>query len=336
MLLCKKELCSLILKNCKIGLDNRYIESSLVYTDRKIYLETTTRCNNYCQHCFNRSGEKENDLSVENIIELERGFCNLGNITQVLLSGGEFFSNPSYFEILQFISCKYDVKVLSNGKFVPSDFLDLLSSRKNIGIQITLNGCTSQVDEIIRGACFDNTVSNIRKINNYGCSNSLTVATTLFRANINDIRAMIDFCLSIGVKRIQFSFIYKLGRAVDNWARLSISSYEKLIALDEIQKLSLEYQDEISITSSGMRCFCSKIYSGDSDYTCQELSEELVITPSLSALFCPKYDVYCECKGFSKLQYSDLSQGSCSIINLLDDKCSTCLQFRECLASCVI
>lgn len=323
-------------KNCSKSLDGKNIECKFTNAKRKIYIETTTQCNNNCLHCFNRSGEKNYYLTEEDIVNLERDFGKFGTISQVLLSGGEFFSNQYNQEILKFLATKYNVKVLSNGRNIPDSFFDYLKNNKNVEIQITLNGPNKNIDGLIRGNCFDDTLNNIKKVVKNGCSRSLTVATTLFKGNISRIREMIDFCIFLGVRRIQFSFIYKLGRATDNWDNLSISSYEKLIALDEIQQFAEELHNKISIVSSGMRHFCLKIDPNEERNTCQELSEEIVITPLLFAKFCPKFDAYCECKGLENIKYSVISKGKLTVSNQLDSTCYKCYQFKECLASCVM
>lgn len=322
-------------KNCKISDDGKCIECSFACANRKIYIETTTRCNNACRHCFNRSGEQSYDLSLDDIIDIEQHFSNFGTVNQVILSGGEFFCNPYYADILDYLAPKYSIKILSNGISIPDKFIDYLVSNRNIELQITLNGWTSKIDGAIRGKCFDKTVSTIKRVIDYGCTNSLTIATTVFRDNIKNIRDMVDFCFSLGVKRIQFSFVYKLGRAEDNWDSISISLYEKLCFVDEIQKLADEYRDKISIVTSGMKHFCAKIDKTACEYSCQELSEELVITPDLCSLLCPKIEAYWKCKGLPALHYDDLSQGEFYVKNLIEDNCGKCDQFSECIASCV-
>lgn len=320
---------------CCFDESQKLISTDLSKIERKIYLEVTTECNNNCFHCFNRSGALRYALHLDDIITFEKDFHNLGNITQILLSGGEFFVHPQYMDILKFLVPKYNVKILSNGKHIPDDFLNYWSNHHTIELQITLNGPNKEIDGLIRGSCFDETVASIKKVIAKGLADHLTVTTTLFRANIHQLRPMLDFCCLLGVKRIQFSYIRKIGRASDNWDRLSISNYEKIKALSELYSLSDELQNKIHIVTSGMRLLDFGFEKFGSGFSCEELSEEFVVTPDGNSVFCPHFETYLKCKNL-KIPFSSITSGTYSVANLLDENCKSCPCFEGCVASCLM
>ena len=61
---------------------------------RKVYIETTSECNNNCRHCFNRSGDSSTRIPFPELVAMEELFTRSNNIIQVILSGGEFFTRP--------------------------------------------------------------------------------------------------------------------------------------------------------------------------------------------------------------------------------------------------
>lgn len=302
---------------------------------RKVYIETTSECNNNCRHCFNRSGDSSTRIPFPELVAMEELFTRSNNIIQVILSGGEFFTRPDYLEIVKLFSHKHDVQILTNGKILPKAMIDYLILHKNAELQITLAGDCSKIDALLRGECFEDTINNIKTLCSAECQDSFTVSTTLCKPNINRVKEIIELCISLGVKQLRFSFIYKMGRAIENWDDLFISTYEKILAVKLIKEFSAKYAAEIKILSSGMHQFGLMIGTNDRVYSCQELSEEISISPQLTTVFCPAYEMYCDCKDIEKPSYKAMFQAAYCIPNLKDSSCETCAVKGRCLVSCL-
>lgn len=316
-------------KYCVLDIDRIFAEIPL-HISKIVYIEATKKCNLYCIHCFNRSNSKEIMPKFSHFMKILSKLEDI-YVKEIIISGGEPFIRPDIMAVIGLFSEKYSVKVLTNGTLLTeSDIYSLI--KKQIKIQITLNGSTQYIDTQIRGTGFTKTVDSIKKIISLGGENLLIVTTALSKCNYKDVENYVDFLVSLGVKNIQFSMVNKRGRAIDNWSDLELSLPEKVTTLQEIESIKKKYID-INIITSGLSRLNNYLES-NSERDCEYYTEEVCFNSDESLSICPRMQVFSECKNIEP-EYSSLEQLQIRNFKIDYHKCRKCEAYTYCLVGCL-
>lgn len=320
--LCRVEKCNIVFKP--------YNENK----SSKLYLELTTDCNLRCKHCFNNSGESIKYMSidqVEDIYNMVRK-SNL-KIIEVILSGGEPLLHPKFDQILKLFGDYYKVKVLTNGTLINDNHINLFKTA-NCDVQITLNGSNSTIDSELRSdESFNRTIQSIKKIIDSNLSNKLIVTTTINRTNTEDIEELTKLLISLGVKRYQLTYIYKIGRANENWEEVKLETYTMLRLTEQIAKMKDRYDKQIKITTSGMKQLM-KLIDDDIRFECFALNEEIAIDADGNITVCPRLREYIDCNDLSMDKYHyAMDKMEVKLVNH-GERCNECDNKTVCISSC--
>ncbi|MCC5877473.1 MAG: PqqD family peptide modification chaperone, partial [Candidatus Sumerlaeia bacterium] len=183
-----------------------------------VYL--TEECNLRCKHCAIVEGKmpqtKLDEAAIRTIIQE-----HLENHPESLVSflGGEPLLHPDCLDLLEFaISRSSHVSVCTNGLLVTDEIAQRLASMKNVRVQVSLDGADSEGNDAIRGkGSFDKAWKSLERMVALGMGGRLTVATTLTRSVVNNIRQLVARLDDLGVGTVRFLPLNKRLAAKTNW-----------------------------------------------------------------------------------------------------------------------
>ena len=114
--------------------------------------EITQRCNLRCVHCLSDSGSAvENELSTRECRDLVDQWTAL-KVFQVNVGGGEPFVREDFVDLLSYAHEKGLVTCVStNGMLINKALAVHLSKLKMLYLQVSLDGATAEVNDMIRG-----------------------------------------------------------------------------------------------------------------------------------------------------------------------------------------
>ncbi len=164
-------------------------EDYIHHYPRTLFLQVTSGCNLRCKHCFfNDNPEKyntNNDLTKVELFEQLKFFVEDANILYCILTGGEIFTCPYIFEIIEYLKeHSITVKLVTNGTLISEDIAKKLGkylTRHDI-IQVSLEAPEAEINDEIRGKGVFNKVINSIK---YLVKNKLNVEIAITANSIN-------------------------------------------------------------------------------------------------------------------------------------------------------
>lgn len=127
-------------------------ERKSVFTNTRLHLHLTNKCNLKCPHCYMNSGTGyENELSTEEIKKLCADFKECGG-TDVSLTGGEPTVRSDFFDIAEYIdNLGMKLSIFTNGYIWDSEKVERLSKLKVEGVQISIDGYDEVSNSKVRG-----------------------------------------------------------------------------------------------------------------------------------------------------------------------------------------
>ena len=182
--------------------------------------ELTYACNLSCVHCLSSSGRRDpRELSTDEckavIDELQRL-----QVFYVNIGGGEPMLRPDFFEILDYsVAHQVGVKFSTNGTFVDAAAARRLAGMDYLDIQVSLDGATSGVNDLIRG---DGSYTAARQAMDHLADadfGPFKISVVVTRQNVDqldDFKALADsYGAQLRVTRLRPS-----GRGADTWNEL--------------------------------------------------------------------------------------------------------------------
>jgi radical SAM protein with 4Fe4S-binding SPASM domain len=210
------------------------------YYPQNITIALTSVCGQKCKHCMIKDSMYTN--SHIDYANLARFLAEIKNKTpNLVLSGGE----PLYYENINRLMADFgeifNIGVITSGYEirVAKEVLSKISF-----IQVSLHGANSEEHDsfVQRDGAFKSVTSFIQRRIDEG--KDLTVITQAKTTDINQIRRLIEKCISLGVKRVKIGIIVKKGAAKD----LAIwGGYDVSAIMYNIRKLTKEYENQIYI-----------------------------------------------------------------------------------------
>lgn len=142
--------------NVLTQIEAKQLESSItrsVFTNTRLHLHLTNKCNLHCPHCYMKSGiAHDNELTTEEIRKLCNEFSNSGG-TDVSITGGEPTVREDFFNIVEYISSLgMKVSIFTNGILWNKEKVNRLSGLNIEGVQISIDGYDEGSNAVIRGS----------------------------------------------------------------------------------------------------------------------------------------------------------------------------------------
>ncbi|WP_082716026.1 radical SAM protein [Burkholderia sp. BDU5] len=249
----------------------------------KAFFNVTKRCNLYCAHCYNSSGERDSkELPISLIESAFRSLRDAG-VFRVTLAGGEPLFHRNFDQIaLCAGECDLSISIVTNGIPLSHQRASLLADCPHIrSITVSLDGATEQTNDRLRGAgAFRLTLRGLREL----CDlfpGSLSLRITLCRSNVPEMTKYIELAKAFGIREIKANRLNLYGRgksllseelssgefvaardlfislARDAGIRLEIPSYKYQSTKDSQIGLCRAGEETIEIDSDGSVYPCS-------------------------------------------------------------------------------
>lgn len=180
-----------------------------------VYIHLTGRCNLRCPQCYSfRPSVMDLPYSVvENVVDQLRGTG-----ARLTLTGGEPFLYPDIKVLLRHIGRSIPIKLLTNGTLIDREWAGFLASEVDASIQISIDGSREEIHDAVRGSgAFASTLRAIEVLRENGLIEKITFATTMISKNWSDLEDIIGLAEKMGVRRVRFIPVRRVGRAKENW-----------------------------------------------------------------------------------------------------------------------
>jgi len=176
-------------------------------------------CNLKCRHCWinppytEEVSVKEDELTIKEIISaLEE--CRALGMQGIKLSGGEPFSRPDIFELLNYCKeNKLSITVETNGTLIREKEAKALKEAGVWHIAVSLDGPTAEIHEALRQVegSFEKTLEGIRYLKEQGLNLQIIIA--LWRGNVEHIKSTIVLAKALGANSVKINPINSIARA---------------------------------------------------------------------------------------------------------------------------
>lgn len=161
--------------------------------------EITSRCNLSCQMCYLKKEERRgaDDLSLDQIVKI---IDKLDDIKKFSLIGGEIFSRPDIFDILEeFKKRKKKIYLTTNGTLLTEGRINKLKDFKGViqGIGFSIDG-PEEIHDVIRGGkgLFNRTVDTLIRLKN---DFNVSVNTVLLGNNLKSYPGLVKYLGAKGI-----------------------------------------------------------------------------------------------------------------------------------------
>jgi SynChlorMet cassette radical SAM/SPASM protein ScmE len=221
---------------------------------KSVDLSLTGRCNLKCRYCFYADEMTAlNDMPAERWQALFKELGTLG-VQNVCLSGGEVFTRPDLFELLDgVIANKMRYSILTNGTLITEDTLEEFAKGKRRlrmdSIQVSIDGSCAEVHDKSRPPkSFDRALRGLRLLKQ--ANFPVTVRVTVNRANVNDLPNIARLLLEdVGLGGFSTNEADQMGSARCYGDSTVLTHSERKQAMETLAKLNKQYGGRISATA---------------------------------------------------------------------------------------
>ena len=199
----------------------------------ELWIHTNNLCNLSCSHCLVSSGpDGDPGLPTEIIKNIITEARSLGT-KRYYFTGGEPLARKDIFELIEEILSDQDAEcaILTNGTLLSGKRLEKLLNvdRERLRLQISLDGSTAEINDVIRGNGSFNTICHgIKTALESGFH--VTVTSAITENNADDIPNVTRLIRSLGGHNHHLLWLHKRGRA-DNEGKDKSPSVEKVISV---------------------------------------------------------------------------------------------------------
>ena len=203
----------------------------------KVYsvaVETTPVCNQTCSYCYNEwradNGAQLKTAGKDKLLGRVERLLDAWDIDHITVTGGEPFARSDIFSLFELIkSREVAIQIISNGGLIDDAIAEKLAPVGVRYVQITLNGPDEESHGAHVGAGhFEKTLRGIRALQRHSVPVVGCIVVT--KKNHDQIAAILDLFLSMGVKHIALSRFSPAGYAARHAAQLLPTRGELLTA----------------------------------------------------------------------------------------------------------
>ena len=189
--------------------------------------ELTYACNLSCVHCLSSSGRRDpRELTTAEakavIDELERM-----QVFYVNIGGGEPTVRPDFWELVDYATAhKVGVKFSTNGVKINAEVAQRLASSDYVDVQISLDGATAEVNDVVRGpGSYDTAIRAMEHLYAAGFK-GFKISVVMTRENVpqlDDFKAIADrYDAQLRITRLR-----PAGRGADVWNELHVTAAQQ-------------------------------------------------------------------------------------------------------------
>lgn len=274
-----------------------------------LQFELTSRCNVYCKHCYNSSGE-DNTIKDRMTPQEWKKFANYlvdkGGIFQAVISGGEpLLLGDDVFEIMDILhNDGTSFLVISNGFLLTQEKVDKFAKYRFKWFQVSIDGVNAEYHDEFRQreGSWERAVNAAYMVSKAGIP--LTIAHSVTPGNLKDVVDMCELAYSLGAGSIILGEVNPSGRSA-NAPELQLSYEEQNHLHAQVVELSSKYSSKMKVERSSSTKNQLKRYMN---------------TPNTGAIIRPNGDIRLDCMTpfiIGNVLDSDFTQ-------LWQEKASTC------------
>ena len=222
-------------------------------TPRHVDIAITGKCNLACQYCFYADEmTARGDLPTERWLDFFAELGRLGVMT-VCLTGGEVFTRPDLFELIDgLIAKRMRYRLLSNGTLISEQTLaqfEMGKRRQRLdSIQVSIDGSASEVHDRSRPKSFGRALRGVKLLKEAGFP--LTVRVTVNRYNVDDLEKVAQLLLEeIGLANFSTNEAYTCGGTGRSEGGIRLSAGQREQAMQTLARLEARYPGRISASA---------------------------------------------------------------------------------------
>ena len=220
---------------------------------KHVDIAITGKCNLACQYCF-----YADEMVGRSNLPTERWqafFVELGTlgVMDVCLTGGEVFTRPDLFELIDgIIANRMRYSLLSNGTMITEETLkpfEIGKRRQRLdSIQISLDGSSADVHDLSRPKSFKRALRGLKLLKEAGFP--VTVRVTVNRHNVDDLENVAHLLLEeVGLSSFSTNEAYACGATDRTEGNIILAPAQRKKAMDVLAHLAERYDQRISATA---------------------------------------------------------------------------------------
>jgi radical SAM protein with 4Fe4S-binding SPASM domain len=191
-----------------------------------VFLNLTDRCQLNCVYCSrDTGGNSMEDMDSGKLFDLLEEFLRI-HVFKVILTGGEPSIHPEFHRVIDRLSGKMAISILSNGMAFDRETAKFLRLRKINSVSISLDAPDRETAEQSRGGnSYQQALSAIECLLTEGVTVHLNAVLT--QINLKVVPEMINFCAGLGVSNLSFTGLKKAGAARQAFNSLELDLEQK-------------------------------------------------------------------------------------------------------------
>lgn len=218
-----------------------------------LQLELTSKCNLFCKHCYNRSGQNQSNdfVTPDRWIDFCEKLVIGGGILQATISGGEpLLLGEKLWNIFDILHDDGTVfNLISNGYLFDEKIIEKVQKYRFYWIQISIDNFKPELHDKFRGieGSWTKAATAAYKIALSGIP--VRIASTITPQDLENLEAFVQMAINLGASYYVIGEVMPSGRAFDN-PTIMLSKDERDFFYTEMEHLTKKYKKEISILVS--------------------------------------------------------------------------------------
>lgn len=228
-------------------------ELKVLSSPKHVDIAITGKCNLACQYCFYADEMvARSNLPTERWLSFFEELGSLGVMT-VTLTGGEVFTRPDLFELIDgIIANRMRYSLLSNGTMITEETLkqfEIGKRRQRLdSIQISVDGSSAEVHDLSRPKSFSRALRGLKLLKDAGFP--VTVRVTINRHNVDDLENVARLLLEeVGLPSFSTNEAYVCGATDRTEGNIILTPPQREKAMKALMRLSEQYDQRISATA---------------------------------------------------------------------------------------
>lgn len=189
---------------------------------KDLFLEVTSRCNAFCEHCGSNCGNNivQDEISKEKLMEALLDISEHYDANEIILNvtGGEPLMRKDLFEIMGYASnLGFRWGMTSNGILINDDILKKMNDTKMRTVSISLDGLKETHEQFRRVPnSFDKIIENIKKLQKVPSIEIVQVTTVVNKKNISELDLIYQLLIDLKIDSWRVINVDPIGRAKNN------------------------------------------------------------------------------------------------------------------------
>lgn len=220
---------------------------------KHVDIAITGKCNLACQYCFYADEMvARSNLPTERWLAFFEELGQLG-VMSVTLTGGEVFTRPDLFELIDgIIANRMRYSLLSNGTMITEETLkqfEIGKRRQRLdSIQVSVDGSSAEVHDLSRPKSFGRALRGLKLLKQAGYP--VTVRVTVNRHNVDDLENVAHLLLEeVGITSFGTNEAYACGATDRTEGDIILTPLQRQRAMKILTRLAEQYDNRISASA---------------------------------------------------------------------------------------